>query len=206
MLPFGALRAKAVWFGVTIEHEGAVSVWIAETPWPVIVACSAVAALLYIGWYARGQGGYLVGAFVCLVLAVATFFVERYLVTESERVEMVLEELWSAVKSDDDEAVLNRISARAPDLRASVAHAIQRYQVSDEVRLTQVQVELTSQNSRALTRFRANGPISQAGSGTTWRGVTRWEFTWQREADEWRIIRITRLDPLTGEELSPFWQ
>lgn len=178
--------------------------WIAETPWPVIVACAAVAALLYTGWHARGHVGYLIGAGLCLVLAGGTYVAERYLVTESERVELALDDLWIAVKSRDVDTVVDKISTSAKDLREQAARAVQRFEVSDELDLTQVRIEMKAQNSRALTSFRANGPIRDTYGGGSYHGVTRWELTWQREGDQWRIIRITRLDPFTGEEVSRF--
>jgi len=179
-------------------------VWISETPWPAIVACVLAAAVLFTVWYARAQIGFLLGSVACLALAGAAYVVEGQLVTESERLEIAIEETVLSVKAGDKAAVLDRISVKAPDVRGWFAAAMDRFEVLDEVRVKQVSVELKVQNSRAVTSFRANGPIRDKHSGAVGRGATRWEFTWQREADDWRIIRVTRLDPFTGEEIDRF--
>ena len=178
--------------------------WISETPWPAIVACTVAASVLFIAWYARGQFALLAGAAGCVLLGGVAFVVERQLVTESERVEAALQDTVAAVKAGDQDAVLSRISANAPDIRSWFTRALDRFEVLDEVRVKQVRIELKAQNSRAVTSFRANGPIKDKHSGSVGRGATRWEFTWQREADDWRIIRVTRLDLFTGEEIDRF--
>jgi hypothetical protein len=178
--------------------------WIAETPWPVIVACSAVAALLFVGWYARSQSSLLIGAAVCLLIGGATYVVERQIVTDSERVETALNDLLDALKAKDEAAALQHVSASAPSVQRFVEEAIRRVDVLDAVQLSQVDVSMKSQNSRAVAQFRANGPVRWVATGQIHHGVTRWECVWQREGNEWQIIRVTRIDPLTGEELDKF--
>jgi len=73
--------------------------------------------------------------------------------------------------------------------------------IEGELRITDVQTELRSDDSIATTHFRANGAASFGGiSGRT---PTRWELTWQQIGGEWKVTKATRLNPITGEQLQP---
>jgi hypothetical protein len=134
----------------------------------------------------------------------ATFVVERQIVTDAERVEMSLHDLLDALKTEDAPAAMSVVSPSAPNVQRFVEEAFRRVEVLPGVQLSQVKIQMKSQNSRAVANFRANGPVRWRSSNQEYHGVTRWEVVWQREVDQWRIIRVTRIDPITGEELEKF--
>jgi hypothetical protein len=45
--------------------------------------------------------------------------------------------------------------------------------------------------------------MSVAGYGSVGHQPTLWSLTWQKEDDEWRIIRIRRFHPLSHKEMPP---
>ena len=189
--------------------------WFTETPWPPVIIFSVFGALLFILWSTRQRGVYLLGILFLALAAGIVVFVERAIVTEAERVEAALYELTATVQRESkskpkDAALLKTlafISTKAPGLRRSrslrdeVSRAIGRVEIEDDVRITDVQVVMKAENSRAVTHFRANGTVSFRRVGTHGHWTSRWRLTWQREAGEWKVIKVERLHPFSGEKM-----
>jgi hypothetical protein len=62
---------------------------------------------------------------------------------------------------------------------------------------------VNEKESLATSHFRANASVTMQGYEAVGRRPTRWEFTWKREKDRWRIIKTRRLHPLRDEEMEP---
>ena len=71
--------------------------------------------------------------------------------------------------------------------------------VESDIRVTDVSVQLTNEDSRAITHFRANATVSASGVGGGYH-PSRWELTWQKEGDEWKITRTKYLNVMTVDE------
>lgn len=174
--------------------------WFTETPWPPVVLALVGAAFLLVAWSSRGQTKFLVGAVLLVLLCVVIYVVEGQIVTDAERVEASVHELCHAFQRKD-EATYDYISQTAPEIKVALMGAMALVRVQDDLSVTDVSVEMLAQNSRALSHFRANATIDVVGYGNVGRQPSRWELTWQREDDEWKVIRVTRLHPITGEEM-----
>lgn len=178
--------------------------WFTETPWPPIVACTIAAAIFLGLWMTQGRGVHLAAVLGILAVAGGIYFVEKSVVTETERVEAAVLELADAVERDNVDDALGKISANATAERALVTTGLRLIDVDGNLRISDMQVNLLGENSRAQTHFRANGNIRYEGQSQ--HTPTRWLLTWQREAGDWKVIRIERLSPTGGSPLDPMAQ
>jgi hypothetical protein len=179
--------------------------WLTENPWPPMVLLGLVAAALAWVWVARRRGAMLIGAIAALLGCVAVYYIERAIVTDAERLEADLYRLVSAFQHKDREGTLSMISQQAPEWRTMAAVAIDLVDVRDDLDVKDVSVKIYGENSQALTHFRANGTFSYRGQGTG-HYPSRWELRWQREGADWKVVEVTRLNPLREEKLAIFDQ
>lgn len=175
--------------------------WFTETPWPPIVACSVVAAL-FLGLWFSNQRGLNFAIFVGALLAcVGIYVVEGMIVTDSEVVEQAVYDLADAVEREDLEGALAHLSPNATAERALVTGGLQMVEIDGNLRISDLQVEMMGENSRARSHFRANGTIRYQGQ--MHYTPTRWMLNWQREGGEWRVTGIERLSPTGGDRIDP---
>jgi hypothetical protein len=188
--------------------------WFTETPWPPIMIFSAIAAGLAAAFVTTQQGRFLVGIVAMLVAALVTWLIEQNIVTESERVEQAVYDVAEAFQQGDVERTLSFFSTRstitnleavAPlqySLRDVARYALQIVEVRGDLRITDVSVDLKS--GRATSRFRANGTFAVKDHGNVGHQPTRWDVVWQKEGTDWLIVKVDRLDPITGESMGYF--
>ncbi|QDV53375.1 hypothetical protein [Gimesia fumaroli] len=175
--------------------------WITETAVPPILICCVIATILFVQWYLRRQTKYIAGAIVMVVLMFGFYLLELNIITTREQVESDLYGLVNAFENKEVDTTMNYISPRADVLRQLVQTALNLVTIDGELRITDVETALRSEDSVATTHFRANGAATFGSfSG---RHPTRWELTWQKMGGEWKVIKATRLNPITGEELRP---
>lgn len=194
------------------------TMWFTETPWPPIIGLCVVGVLLFLGWLSQRKTAFLAGVALCLALCGIVFIVEQQIVTERERVEQRLLDFAAAFQQDSmrqglgnvvvpgpESASLSFISASAEGTRRMAEIALNFVDIPEPVRISDVRTTMSNNNSRAVTQFRASATV-RVGSQTD--GVhqpTRWELTWQREKEDWKILRATRLHFMSGEALpNPF--
>ncbi|WP_299468876.1 hypothetical protein [uncultured Gimesia sp.] len=173
--------------------------WITETAIPPMLICSVLAVILIVQWHSKRQTKYLAGSIVMFVLVIGFYFLELSIVTTRERVEADLNGLVTAFQKKEVDTTLNYISPRALPLRQLVQAALTLVTIDGELRITDVQTELRSEDSVATTHFRGNGAATYGG--VSGRAATRWELTWQQMGGEWKVTKVRRLNPITGEEL-----
>lgn len=193
--------------------------WFTETSWPPIIGLCVVGVLLFLGWMSQRKVMFLVGVALCLALCGIVFVVERQIVTERERVEQALRDFAVAFQQDSmrqglvnmvlpgpEPASLSFISTAAEGTRRMAETALNIVDLPEPVRISDVRTTMSNNDSRAVTQFRASATVRAGGSADV--GVhqpTRWELTWQREKGDWKILRATRLNFMTGVELhNPF--
>lgn len=175
--------------------------WFTETPWPPIFLCGVAAIACVIAWSRRQQGIYLIAVVGLALLSLGIWFVERSIVTERERVEIAVRTLTTAFQQRDLDRTLSQVSKQSPDVRALVAFGYNLVEIGDDMRVSDVRVEMIAGGSRAVSQFRVNGTLTARAGGYSQHQPTRWEARWQLEANEWRMIDIQELDPITGETL-----
>ena len=137
--------------------------------------------------------------FVC---SAAIYFVEQSIVTDTELVEAAVLDLALTFERGETEEMLSFLSANETLLRIKIGTALRLITVENDLRITDLNVTTMAQNSRAKSRFRVNGTF-RLPVGTSNR-PTRWELTWQQEAGDWKVLKVARLNPITGEEIDIF--
>lgn len=187
--------------------------WFTETSWPPILILSVIGVLLFLGWLSQRKTGYLAGVALCLALCGCVFALERQIVTESERVEQRLVDFTSAFQRDSLQRGLMNVVLGGPepesfkflmrdanDVRQMAVRALDLVDVQDDVRISDIRTHMSNKDSRATTQFRASASVSGAGFSAV-RQPSRWELTWGKEDGEWKVLRVTRLNFLSGKPL-----
>ena len=192
--------------------------WFTETPWPPIIGLCVVGVLLFLGWMSQRKAMFLAGVALCLALCGIVFVVEQQIVTEREHVEQTLLDFAVAFQQDSmrqglvnlvvpgpEPTSLSFISASAEMTRRMAEAALNYVDLPEAVRISDVRTTMSNNDSRAVTQFRASATVRAGGNSDGVHYPTRWELTWQREKGDWKILRATRLNFMTGEALqNPF--
>lgn len=192
--------------------------WFTETPWPPIIGLCVVGVLLFLGWMSQRKTVFLAGVALCLALCGVVFVIEQQIVTERERVEQRLLDFAVAFQQDSmqqglvnllvrgqEPASLSYISASADGTRRMAEAALNFVDIPEAVRISDVRTTMSNNDSRAVTQFRASATVRAGGHVDGFHQPTRWELTWQREKGDWKILRATRLNFMSGEALAnPF--
>ena len=186
--------------------------WFTETPWPPILILSVLGVLLFLGWMSQRKTGYLAGVALCIALCGLVFVVEQQIVTETERVEQRLLDFTAAFQRDSlQRGLLNAVVGGGPELeslkfiqgdevRRLATHALDLVDIQDDVRISDIRTKITNKDSRAITQFRASASVTVTGYNAV-RQPSRWELTWGKEDGEWKVLRATRLNFLSGQPL-----
>lgn len=177
--------------------------WFTENPWPPIVLLGLAAAVCLAVWSSQKRGIWLLGAVVSAAAGVAVFFVAQSIVTEGERVAREIHALVDAFTKKDRDRTLAFFSPQAKEVRALCEAALAMVEFPDGIDIKDVQVETSNENTRAVSRFRANGTVSVRGMGSS-HAPSRWEVTWQKEAGQWKIVEVQRLHPYKDEKMDAF--
>ena len=178
--------------------------WFTETPWPPIIGLAALAAGFAAAFISTQRARYIMPILLLAAVAIVVYVVEQQIVTERERVEQSITDVAAAFQRRDVDGTLAHFSEHAILLKGLVMTALAAVQVQDDLRITDVSIAMRNADSRASSHFRANGTFDVVGYGTVGHQPTRWNVDWQKEAGEWRIIKVERLDPVTGEPMDPF--
>lgn len=169
--------------------------WVTENPWPPILILGILACILLGAWSSRRRTALLVAGLAAIAGCVAIYYIEKSIVTAAEIVEANIYKLTTAFQKKDQAAVLALISAQAPEWRKMATDVLKDVDVGNDLVVRDVSVELTNEGSQAITLFRANGTVTYQKFNAGFR-PSRWKMRWQKEGADWRIIEVTRLDPL----------
>ena len=185
--------------------------WFTEDAWSPIILCTVIAAIFFIVFMTTQRARFLIALPLLLLAAVTIYFVEIAIVTDSEQVEKNLHDLVDMFVEESHQ--FGSGSATVPEQarcqsyfaetntvdRTRVVAALMFVQVEGDIRVTDVKIQLTNQDTMAVTHFRANATFS-AGSNTG-HHPSRWEMTWQKQAGEWKITRTKMLNVVNGKEM-----
>lgn len=173
--------------------------WFTESPWPLVVILGVAACIMLAIWSAQKRGAWMVGSLALILAAVAVIFIEQSIVTESERVEQRVLDLTRAFQRKDHDRTLEFISLQAPELRKIAEYALESVTVQDDLKVKDMHVRLTNEDTRAVSRFRANGTIVFQGTNLGPQ-PSLLEVTWQKEKGDWKMIGVRRLNPIKEDE------
>ncbi len=175
--------------------------WFTETPWPPIFLCGAMAVLSLAVWRRSGRAVFLYAVIGLGIACIGIYAFEQWYVTEPEEVEKEVFALALAVEADDVDRTVGFISADRLLLRIAVRGGMSQVRIEDGIRVTDVQAAYTEDGKSVVSRFRANGRVTQKGGDAGQHASTMWELTWQKRDGKWQITGIQRLDPLNGDKM-----
>lgn len=184
--------------------------WFTEDAWSPIILCCVVAAIFVIAFMTTQRARYLAALPLLLLAAITIFFFEQAMVTDREQVEKNLHDLIATFVEESHQLGVG--SGEIPEIvrcqnffaenntedRARVVAALMVVRVEHDIRVTDVQIQLTNKDTMAVTHFRANATVS-AGSFSG-HHPSRWELTWQKQAGAWKVTRTRMLNVVSGEE------
>ena len=169
-----------------------------ENPWPAVILCLIGIVASVILWMSRQQRWPIAMGVIFFALAVGAIAWDRMVLTPREQIIENVLGITRAFQQRELEKTYSYISKSAWDVQLLAAEGYNRITVSDDMRVSDIQVEMLAQGERALATFRVNATIS-AGPLGTMRRPTMWETKWQLEPEGWKMIDITALNPITQE-------
>ena len=178
--------------------------WFTETPWPPIAILMLVAAGFLLALIQTQAGKWLIAAGVCVVLAMAVWFVERAIVTPAERVEANLIAMVQAFQKNDQAGMVKCISQTNQKLVLLATAALTVVDLDEGYSLSDIQISTQANATIATSHFRLNGTIHTPAFGNVGHKPFRFRGKWRIEAGEWRLTDIEDLDPITGKVLDRF--
>ncbi|WP_417848667.1 hypothetical protein [Thalassoglobus sp.] len=178
--------------------------WFTENAWQPMLFLTLAGMMFGMVWYRRLQTRYLIAMAACFLLVGVTWFVEGAIVTEREKVRNSVVAITTSFQQRNLEQTLTHVSRQARGLQLLISSAHNLVKVRDDMRVTDIEIDLLNDNTRAKTRFRVNATIEAIGQSYVGHQPTRWEATWQLEEGEWRIINILQLDPINGNVITDF--
>lgn len=175
-----------------------------ENPWPAVIVLSCVAIICLVQWATKRKALQLILGIVCLVSGAGCFLLDALVETPSEQIVQNVYDLTSAFQKQDAQKTLSYFSPLARE-RVLVELALRTVHVGNDLRISDVSVAFRAANSVAISHFRANASVSvsvSSFSGDFGYHPSRWELEWGREAGEWKIVKVRRLNPITGKEIA----
>ena len=172
--------------------------WITETPVPGMLLLLGLAAVSWLVGVAN-RGRFALG---CVLLAGLLYVVEDAIVTSAEMLDMQLEALRQGFIAESEEQVFAQISPAAPELCELAKNGLRMVHVSPLLHIQDVQVTPAADGQTAEVLLRANGPLTMRQNDTLVRVSTRWKTSWRQEDGSWKLFRVQRLNPVTGEEMA----
>jgi hypothetical protein len=173
----------------------------ATLTWPLFFLCLILAAALFAQWVLQRSRRQIVAAAVFLLAAAAIFLADRFIITETKLVQASIYGLAEAVRARNVERCLTFFSESDKPDRQLVSQAASMVEIEGPVRITDMSINMSSAESRAVSTFRATADVKFQNQSN--RYPTRWELTWQREGNDWKIVRVRRLQLLGDQETSP---
>lgn len=128
--------------------------WLFEDSTFVLVAAAIFAFGFFVAFLKTGRGLYLLWLGAVALVSLALVLVERYVVTDRERIEETLFGAAEALEADDIEAVLDYLSPTAEPLRSEVRSRMRSLKI-EEATVADLRIEFSPLElpPRALARF-----------------------------------------------------
>lgn len=180
--------------------------WFTETPWPPIYILFSLFILFFIYGVSTGRGRAAMIGLGCLLGCPLIYFLESAITTESEVVEQVVRDLAEDVEADRQQAVLDMLSDNVAEVRQLVATGMSRFDVDEDLTITDLSVEMLEEGQLAKAHFRANGTVNMKSSSGM-RGKrfpSRWHVYFERDGNDWKVTKFERLNPISGETMPIF--
>mgnify|MGYP003353082216 CR=1 FL=1 len=178
--------------------------WFTETPWPPIL----ILAVIGIGFLAAAvqtqRANWLIAVMLTVLLAGGVWWVERIIVTPAEQVEVALLSMINAFQKNNDADTVKYISPGNPSLIALAKTGIALVDIDPDYRVTDIQINMSNQNTTASSHFRLNATIRMTTQGNLGHMPLRFQGKWKREGEQWKLTVLEELDPIRGDVLNRF--
>lgn len=178
--------------------------WFTETPWPPIIILGGIGFVLVLLAGSKQTVKLWIAALICGLGCLLIWVIERNIVTEAERIEQHILDLSAAFQRNETEQFVGYVSAQSAVLRALFASAIALVDIDEGYRITDMQVTVRANETLAESRFRANATGRLGTSGASNHYPTYWLLRWRKEAGEWKITELQRLNPVGGAPIGVF--
>jgi len=175
--------------------------WFTEDPWYPLLGCVLVFLALIGLWRTNPKPVYMQAMFGVVVLGALIVFVERMVVTPSEQIDDNIHDLVDSFRRQDLDRTFSHISESATNERMLISGAIGIVDLDEDLRITDMDVKVLDGGTSAKARFRVNATADAVGS--SYRVRTRWELSFQREGDDWKVTRIQRMKLLEDGFIEP---
>ncbi len=175
--------------------------YLTEDPWPLAFAFGVTSLALIWHSLRTGNKKVLRWAGASAICMLVPFVVDRLVSTDREQIRESLDGLSRAVIDGDAERAVRFVDkAEAPDnpTRKLIEQGLQQVDVTEDMHIKGVVIRVNGDS--ATCDFRANGTVALRGV-TTRHVATRWLLQWEHRPDGWKIIKVTRLDPVSGDEI-----
>jgi ketosteroid isomerase-like protein len=169
--------------------------------WPLFFLCLLLGAALLAQWVLQRGRRQILAALGFLLAAAAILVADHFIVTQTKRVQANIYDLAKAVEADDVERCLSFFSEGDKTDRQLVQQAVGMVRIVGAIHISDMTINMSSAESRAVSTFRATADVTYQNQ--TNRFPTRWELTWQREGNEWKVIRVRRLQLMGDQETNP---
>jgi hypothetical protein len=169
--------------------------------WPLFFVCLILSAALFGQWFVQQRRRPLVLSLVFLVAAGGIFLADWLIITETKRVQAGIYGLAKAFQAGNVDECLDFFSPQDQTDRELVGRAAGMVQIEGPIRISDLSIDMSSTESRAVATFRASATARFQGRSD--RGHTRWELTWRREGNDWKVTRVRRLKFIGEGEASP---
>jgi len=180
--------------------------WFTEDPLPPIMLFVIIGAALAFVAHSQQKPRLYVAAIFMGILCGLTFFIDRAVVTEREKIEASIYDLARAFQQKDVAGTLNYFSPQNVKLQLMVTGALALVEIDDDYRITDVSVKTSADNTLAESHFRANVTATVPAQGVNHvRHPTRWRVEWRKEDGKWRIIEVHQLDLYSEREIT-MWE
>lgn len=176
--------------------------WFTETALPPIVILLLIAGILFLIWSQNARALYLAGIAGCVLLSGVIYMVELTIITPKEEVENSIRGIAAAAVDGDIDRTVAFVSNNSRDVSTAIRTAMTLVDVHEGLSIKDMEIEMVANNSQANADFRANGMFSLKGSGMEQHAATRWLFSWRKEAGQWKVVKLDRLDPMGGKPIN----
>lgn len=179
--------------------------WITENPFPLLLIFGLLALALFAAWGNSKKPGYFFTGVGMMALAIVALLTEQVIVTPGEEVEARTSQLCREFQRKDPH-IFTMISAQSPELKTLIETGFKVVQVSDDLHIDHMETRTIESGNRVVIRFRIRATMTIEHLGNVGSRTGLFELVWVREAGDWKLLRVNRLNPVTNdpiEVLSP---
>ena len=175
--------------------------YITDNPLPLLILIAALAVVSFLSGVPRGK----TFTAVLLLLGCGVYFLEQYLVSPAEEVEHELHVMLDHFKSENLSGITEQIAAESQALAEIARQGLELVDLSDTFHIKSINVTVDDAEAEAVAMVRANGKVTLPyHGGATHRIPNYWRTEWKTEDDTWKLVKVTRLNPVNGTEMGYF--